>query len=129
MSEIILFNRTETPEVGGGHLPPSQVLGYQLTLFGPRGTEYARHITAGPPIFLEDAASLDGKIQPLKKITGPLPGSLRSKNIRVKNGIKNIRQLIFATLKNYRISSYSFRPLIVSAPLCTVTFGLMYCDL
>ena len=30
---------------------------------------------------------------------------------------------------NYRISSYSFRPRIVSAHLCTVTFGLMYCDL
>ena len=29
----------------------------------------------------------------------------------------------------YRISSYSFLPGIVSAPLCTVTFGLMYCDL
>ena len=29
----------------------------------------------------------------------------------------------------YRISSYSFLPWIVSAHLCTVTFGLMYCDL
>ena len=29
----------------------------------------------------------------------------------------------------YRISSYSFRPWIVSAHLCTVTFGLMHCDL
>ena len=29
----------------------------------------------------------------------------------------------------YRISSYSFRPWIVSAHLCTVTFGLMYCEL
>ena len=43
----------------GGHVPP-QVLGYQLTLFGPRGEDYARHITTGPaPIFLEDAASLE----------------------------------------------------------------------
>ena len=33
------------------------------------------------------------------------------------------------TREIYRISSYSFRPWIVSAPLCTVTFGLMYCDL
>ena len=57
----------------GGHVPP-QVLGYQLTLFGPRGqimlailllgassnmgADYARHITTGPPIFLDDAASL-----------------------------------------------------------------------
>ena len=32
----------------GGHVPP-QVLGYQLTLFGPRGADYARHITTGPP--------------------------------------------------------------------------------
>ena len=29
----------------------------------------------------------------------------------------------------YRIFSYSFCPWIVSARLCTVTFGLMYCDL
>ena len=48
-----------TPEVGGpgGHVPP-QVLGYQLTLFGPREADLARHITTGPPIFLDDAASL-----------------------------------------------------------------------
>ena len=39
----------------GGHVPP-QNLGYQLTLFGPRGADYARHITTGPPIFLDDAA-------------------------------------------------------------------------
>ena len=32
----------------GGHVPPPQVLGYQLTLFGPRGADYARHITTGP---------------------------------------------------------------------------------
>ena len=31
--------------------------------------------------------------------------------------------------KDYRISSYSFRPWIVSSPLCTATFDLMYCDL
>ena len=47
---------TETPEVGG-HVPP-QVLGYQLTLFGPRGADYARHITTCPPIFSDGAASL-----------------------------------------------------------------------
>ena len=49
----------ETPEVGGpgGHVPP-QVLGYQLTLFGPRGADYARYITTCPPIFLGDAAFL-----------------------------------------------------------------------
>ena len=41
----------------GGHVPP-QVLGYRLTLFGPRGADYARHITTGPPMLLEDAASL-----------------------------------------------------------------------
>ena len=41
----------------GGHVPP-QVLGYQLTLFGPRGADYARHITTCPPIFSDDAASL-----------------------------------------------------------------------
>ena len=32
----------------GGHVPP-QVLGYQLTLFGPRGADYACHITSAPP--------------------------------------------------------------------------------
>ena len=37
-----------------------EVLGYQLTLFGPRGADYARHITTGPPIFLHDGASLLG---------------------------------------------------------------------
>ena len=37
---------------------PPQVLGYQLTLFGPRGADYARYITTCPPIFLDDAASL-----------------------------------------------------------------------
>ena len=51
---------TETPEVGGpgGHVLP-QVLGYQLTLFGPRGADHARHITTGPPKFLDDGASLE----------------------------------------------------------------------
>jgi hypothetical protein len=34
----------------GGHVPP-QVLGYQLTLFGPRGADYARHSTKCPPSF------------------------------------------------------------------------------
>ena len=44
----------------GRHVPPPpQVLGYQLILLGPRGADYARHITtAPPPIFLDDAASL-----------------------------------------------------------------------
>ena len=31
--------------------PPPQVLGYQLTLFRPRGADYAQHITTGPPSF------------------------------------------------------------------------------
>ena len=37
---------------------PPQVLGYPLTLFGPRGADYARHSTKCPPIFSDDAASL-----------------------------------------------------------------------
>ena len=51
--------RAGAPEVGGqgGHVPP-QVLGYQLTLFGPRGVDYARLITTCPPIFSDDAAFL-----------------------------------------------------------------------
>ena len=59
LSSVIGYTR----DAGGGgggqgrHVPP-QVLGYQLTLFGPRGADYARHITTGPPIFLDDAASL-----------------------------------------------------------------------
>ena len=32
----------------GGACAP-QVLGYQLTLFRPRGADYARHITTAPP--------------------------------------------------------------------------------
>ena len=36
-----------TRDAGGG----GTVLGYQLTLFGPRGADYARHITTGPPSF------------------------------------------------------------------------------
>ena len=75
--EIILFNiSTKKQEVirwkfllsrdagggwgvgAGGHVP-LQVLGYQLTLFGPRGADYASNITsATPPISLDDAASL-----------------------------------------------------------------------
>jgi hypothetical protein len=48
-------HRKGSRDAGGG----GQVLGYQLTLFGPRGADYAHHITAGPsPIFLDDAASL-----------------------------------------------------------------------
>ena len=55
----------ETPEVGGQewHVPP-QVLGYQLTLLETRETDYASHITTGPPIFLEDAASLRNIVKP-----------------------------------------------------------------
>ena len=47
----------------GGHAPSPQVLGYQLTLFGPSGADYAPHITSGPPIFLYDAAPLRSKLQ------------------------------------------------------------------
>jgi hypothetical protein len=38
-------------------------LGYQLTLFRPRGADYARHITTGPPIFFDDAASLQWVVE------------------------------------------------------------------
>ena len=40
--------------------PPPPIYGYKLILFGPRGADYACHITTAPlpPIFLEDAASL-----------------------------------------------------------------------
>ena len=61
LSQILFFlnDTAETPEVveQGGHVPP-QVLGYQLTLFEPRGADYARHITTGPLIFLDNAAPL-----------------------------------------------------------------------
>ena len=39
------MKESETPEVLG------QVLVYQLTLFGLRGADYARHITTGPHLF------------------------------------------------------------------------------
>ena len=51
-----LFRDAGGGAAGGAHAP--QVLGYQLTLFGPRGADYAHHITTVPPIFLDDAASL-----------------------------------------------------------------------
>ena len=38
---------------GGGGAWAPQVLGYQLTLFGPRGADYARHITTAPPHIFE----------------------------------------------------------------------------
>ena len=41
----------------GGTCPP-QVLGYQLTLFGPRGQIMPAILLLGPLIFLNDAASL-----------------------------------------------------------------------
>ena len=44
---IFMFN-PETPEVGK-HVP--LVLGYQLTLFGPKGADYACYITAPPHLF------------------------------------------------------------------------------
>ena len=44
--DVYYYYYAETPEVGG-HVSP-QVFGYQLTLFGPRGADYARHITTGP---------------------------------------------------------------------------------
>ena len=51
------LEKTETPEVGGpgGHVPP-QVLGYQLTLFGPRGQIMPAILLPCPAIFLADAA-------------------------------------------------------------------------
>ena len=44
-------------------------------------------------------------------------------------GAQELYQVLRKHWKSYRISSYSFRPWIVSAHLCTMTFGLMYCDL
>ena len=41
----------------GGHVPP-QVLGYQLTLFEPRGQIMPAILLPCPPIFLVDAAFL-----------------------------------------------------------------------
>ena len=41
----------------GGHVPP-QVLGYQLTLFGPRGQIMPAILLPCPPIILDDAAFL-----------------------------------------------------------------------
>ena len=34
---------------GAGRARALQVLGYQLILFGPRGADYAHHITTAPP--------------------------------------------------------------------------------
>ena len=43
-------NRDAGDGGAGGACAP-QVLGYQLTLFGPRGADYARPITTCPPSF------------------------------------------------------------------------------
>ena len=51
--EIKLPLTAEMPEVGGGqggHVSP-QVLGYQLTLFKPRGADYARILLLAPHLF------------------------------------------------------------------------------
>ena len=53
----------------GGACAPPQVLGYQLTLFRPRVADYARHITTGHPIFLDDAASLNSLLVPSPTFT------------------------------------------------------------
>ena len=49
-------------DAGGGgageHVPPPQVSGYQLTLFGPRGGRLCPPYYYVPPIFSDDAASL-----------------------------------------------------------------------
>ena len=58
MERLLTTNRDAGGGGAGGACAP-QVLGYQLTLFGPRGADYPRHITTCPPIFSEDAASLD----------------------------------------------------------------------
>ena len=58
LNTVMLLVGRDAGGVGaGGHVPP-QVLGYQLTLFGPRGADYARYITTRPPIFLGHAAFL-----------------------------------------------------------------------
>ena len=44
----------------GGHVP-LQVLGYQLSLFGPRGQIMPAILLLGPLIFLDDAASLPSR--------------------------------------------------------------------
>ena len=38
---------------------PHQNVGNHLTLVGPREADNDRHITTGPPIFLDDAAPLE----------------------------------------------------------------------
>ena len=54
--------------------------------------------------------------------------SLKTSQVITKSGQSSNKQQKLTQLI-YRISSYSFLPWIVSAPLCTVAFGLMYCDL
>ena len=41
---------------GGACAPPS--FGISVNPIRTKGADYARHITTGPPIFLDDAASL-----------------------------------------------------------------------
>ena len=60
ISRAVIYVFAEIPGVGGGgrRACAPQVLGYQLSLFGSRGVDYAGHITTGSPIFLDDAESL-----------------------------------------------------------------------
>ena len=57
---------TETPEVG-------EPGGYQLTLFEPRGADYARHITTGPPHLFGQCGASD--------LVSTIYGSNVSKNL------------------------------------------------
>ena len=46
---------------GGACAPPS--FGISVNPIRTKGGDYARHITTGPPIFLDDAASLVGDLK------------------------------------------------------------------
>ena len=80
-----------TPEVGGGQ----QVLGYQLTLFWPRGADFARHITTGTRLlgsweytYLVTSAAFTIRI--LKKFCDHLFFSNRNSEILITFSVDNL---------------------------------------
>ena len=85
--------------------PPPQFFGCQLTLFGPRGADYARHITTGPPSFWTMRRLCYAMLNAWKKSKGIVILEISWKHVwfHVYIGLKI--QKIFPELKNCKISN------------------------
>ena len=110
-------------------LPPPSFFCRSATLFQPRGQIMPAALLLPPPdfhTFLRPCVQMfiDGYL-------GICVSQLGISNLfkwKTHAVLFLVGRLILPRNK-CRISSYSFRPWIVSAHLCTLTFGLMYCDL